>query len=193
MLLVSHSMEDIARIADRVLVINNSHAAMFDDDARGVRPRRGAGGAWACACRRSRRSCPCCANRAVRLSTAPDDGAGRAGAAARCSRKGAYAHDQRYHIRPVFPRQIPASPHGPAREDCPDSSLFIVFIFVAQNFVALALPVLAALAAMFLSGVPLRQYLKSLKADSLYRALYLGAQPLLRRRRDAAEAGLHGD
>ncbi|HIS69095.1 MAG TPA: energy-coupling factor transporter ATPase [Candidatus Gallacutalibacter stercoravium] len=33
-LLVSHSMEDIARIADRVLVINEGKVAMFDETAR---------------------------------------------------------------------------------------------------------------------------------------------------------------
>ncbi len=33
-LLVSHSMEDIARTADRILVMNDSHAAMFDETAK---------------------------------------------------------------------------------------------------------------------------------------------------------------
>lgn len=32
-LLVSHSMEDVARVADRVLVMNNSHLEMFDKTA----------------------------------------------------------------------------------------------------------------------------------------------------------------
>ena len=30
-LLVSHSMEDIGRVADRVLVMNNAHAEMYDE------------------------------------------------------------------------------------------------------------------------------------------------------------------
>ncbi len=33
-ILVSHSMEDIARIADRVLVMNSGHAVMFDETAK---------------------------------------------------------------------------------------------------------------------------------------------------------------
>ena len=62
-----------------------------------------------------------------------------------------------------------------------------MFLFVAQNFVALALPVLAALAAIFLSGVPLRQYLKSVKAvifivlfTSVLNLFYGGGQTLLK-------------
>ena len=33
-ILVSHSMEDIARVADRVLVMNSAHAVMFDETAK---------------------------------------------------------------------------------------------------------------------------------------------------------------
>ncbi len=33
-ILVSHSMEDIARVADRVLVMNSGHAVMFDETAK---------------------------------------------------------------------------------------------------------------------------------------------------------------
>ena len=42
--------------------------------------------------------------------------------------------------------------------------LCIVFIFVANNFVGLLLVVLLVAAAMLLSGISIRQYLKSLKA-----------------------------
>lgn len=41
---------------------------------------------------------------------------------------------------------------------------FIVFIFVATNFQGLALMLLLMVTVLFLSGVPLSQYLKSLKA-----------------------------
>ena len=42
--------------------------------------------------------------------------------------------------------------------------LWIVFLFVAQNFASLLLMVAAVLAVMLLSGVPVRLYLKSMKA-----------------------------
>lgn len=42
--------------------------------------------------------------------------------------------------------------------------LFILFIFIADNFPSLGLMVLLAAASIGLSGVPARQYLKSLKA-----------------------------
>ena len=65
--------------------------------------------------------------------------------------------------------------------------LFIVFLFVAQNFLAIAVQELAALAAIFLSGVPLRQYLKSVKAvifivlfTSVLNLFYGGGQTLLK-------------
>ena len=53
-LLVSHSMEDIGRTADRILVMNRSHAAMLDTTknvfARGPELKP-----WACDCPRSPR------------------------------------------------------------------------------------------------------------------------------------------
>ncbi|WP_195984282.1 energy-coupling factor transporter transmembrane component T [Clostridium sp. D33t1_170424_F3] len=42
--------------------------------------------------------------------------------------------------------------------------LFIVFIFVARNFGSLLVMIALLLSTLFLSGVPLRQYFKSLKA-----------------------------
>lgn len=44
------------------------------------------------------------------------------------------------------------------------TALFIVFIFVAQNFYALGTMILLLFAVLLLSGVPLKQYFKSLKA-----------------------------
>lgn len=44
------------------------------------------------------------------------------------------------------------------------TALFIVFIFIAQNFYALGIVVLLLFSVLLLSGVPLKQYFKSLKA-----------------------------
>ena len=64
---------------------------------------------------------------------------------------------------------------------------FIVFLFVAQNFPALLLLVAAVLAVMMLSGVPLRQYFKSIKAilfivlfTSVLNLFYGGGETLLK-------------
>ena len=64
-LLVSHSMEDIGRVADRVLVMNNAHAEMYDE-TRAVFSRGELLSRWVCACRRSRPSCAVCAKWACR-------------------------------------------------------------------------------------------------------------------------------
>ena len=65
--------------------------------------------------------------------------------------------------------------------------LFIVFLFVAQNFVSLLLLVVSVLACILLSGVPLRQYLKSVKAilfivlfTSVLNLFYGGGETLLK-------------
>ncbi|HIU32525.1 MAG TPA: energy-coupling factor transporter transmembrane protein EcfT [Candidatus Caccousia avistercoris] len=64
---------------------------------------------------------------------------------------------------------------------------FIVFLFVAQNFPALLLLVAAVLVVMMLSGVPLRQYFKSIKAilfivlfTSVLNLFYGGGETLLK-------------
>ena len=65
--------------------------------------------------------------------------------------------------------------------------LVIVFLFVAQNFVSLLLLVVSVLACILLSGVPLRQYLKSVKAilfivlfTSVLNLFYGGGETLLK-------------
>ena len=47
MLLVSHSMEDIAKYANRVLVMSNKKIAMYDTVEKRLCPRSGAAGAGA--------------------------------------------------------------------------------------------------------------------------------------------------
>lgn len=65
--------------------------------------------------------------------------------------------------------------------------LFIVFLFVAQNFVSLLLLVISVVVSISLSGVPLRHYLKSIKAilfivlfTSVLNLFYGGGETLLK-------------
>ena len=65
--------------------------------------------------------------------------------------------------------------------------LFIVFLFVAQNFVSLLLLVISVVVSILLSGVPLRHYLKSIKAilfivlfTSVLNLFYGGGETLLK-------------
>ena len=65
--------------------------------------------------------------------------------------------------------------------------LFIVFLFVAQNFVSLLLLVVSVAACILLSGVPMRHYLKSVKAilfivlfTSVLNLFYGGGETLLK-------------
>ena len=163
-LLVSHSMEDIGRVADRVLVMNNAHAEMYDETravfSRGelLEPMGLRLPQITSIMRRLRKMGLPVSETVLNVDEAVME-------LCRSSKKGKRRTKTMLSdvtMGQFFPGKSVMHRLDPRIKMCL-TVYFIVLIFCSKNFVTLGATILMSLLGVVLSKVPLKLYLKSMK------------------------------
>ena len=179
-LLVSHSMEDIAKYANRVLVMHRAKIAMMTRWKTSLPARRSCW-SWGFRCRRSRRSfkaAPDGAGHPPRTSHDPLCGQNDSkGAGRQTGRWGKMLKD--ITIGQHFPGHSILHRCDP-RLKLVATIASIVVLFVAPNPLGLALSILLLAALYKVAQIPGKMILKSLKPIVPIVIFYGGAEPFLR-------------